>query len=876
MANALHTEPIDPARKIIPINEGWEFRQAGPKYKEFLPVAQFPTNVHLDLIAHNLIPDPYHGKNERDVQWVGEKSWIYRTTFQAESPEADRKAVLVFDGLDTYATVSLNGTEILKTENMFVPERVDISRLLGVDGKNEISITFESTYLKGKKIVENHPEHHWGCWNGDPSRLAVRKAQYHYGWDWGPTLLTCGPWRPINLEVYYARIADLYFTTDVDESLNSAEIIANADIEGLFANWVKFEISLHGSVISTETVLVKEGFATATFVTQNPELWYPARYGRQPLYTLKATAGFDWDDIVTDTTSKRFGLRRAKVVQREVDDAPGSCFFFEINNIPVLCGGSNWIPADNFIPRINASRYRDWVKLAVEGNQAMIRVWGGGIYEEQAFYDTCDEMGVLIWQDFLFGCGNYPAYNEFLESVRREAVANLKILRHHPCIVLWAGNNEDYQYAESEGLDYDPTDTDPQNWLKTSFPARYIYEKLLVDVTKELVPDTYYHYGSPWGGKSTTDATVGDIHQWNVWHGTQEKYQDLDLLSGRFVSEFGMEALPHMKTIDSFLPTDSPDRYAQSSTLSFHNKAAGHSRRLALYLAENIPYTLAPLSQYIYHTQLLQAECVATAYRLWKRQWKGPGKEYCAGALVWQLNDVWPGISWSIADHHLRPKHAYYAIKRELEPLTIGMKRTTHSVPRDKYTRAYMITTHKISFWAVNLSLQPRTVHVHAKAWHIPTTRETLTGILAHDLVLRPNQSTEICEMEVPVLNKDADEESQTVVAAWLIDASVEKGGRWFVRAVNWPEPLRYVHFQQPKDLRIEVSEDGNEDGLVVSADVPVKGLALESPDEAVVFEDNCVDLVPGEKVTVGVKGLKKGDEGKVGIRYLGMKSPPD
>ena len=222
-----------------------------------------------------------------------------------------------------------------------------------------------------------------------------------------------------------------------------------------------------------------------------------------------------------------------------------------------------------------------------------LRAWGGGIFEEQDFYEACDEMGILLWQDFLFACGNYPAHGEFLDLVKREAVENIKLLRHHPCIVIWSGNNEDYQYRETENLDYDPDDQDPENWLRSTFPARYIYEKILVDITKELVPGTYYHFGSPYGGKDTKDPQVGDIHQWNVWHGTQEKYQKFDDLSGRFVSEFGMEAFPNYRTIDSYLPDAKLDidRYPQSSTVDFHNKAAGQEGRLSvMFLAELFPY----------------------------------------------------------------------------------------------------------------------------------------------------------------------------------------------------------------------------------------------------------------------------------------------
>lgn len=856
-------------RNIIPINEGWQFKQVDSEKSTWLPVAQFPTNVHLDLIANNIIPDPFMGKNEIDVQWVGEAVWAYKTTFESPASirrgQRSQKAVLAFDGLDTYATVVLNGKEILKTESMFIRERIDVTKCLKEDGINELEITFDSAYLKGKGIVEKYSDHKWGCWNGDPSRLAVRKAQYHYGWDWGPALMTCGPWRPINLEVYESRISDLYFTTDVPESLETAEIVAKADIEG-DASHVKFDLSLGGEAVATETVKVSGQFATATFKLDKPDLWYPWKYGKQPLYTLTATlVTTNSEAHEVDVQSKRLGLRRAELVQRPIKDQPGLSFFFRINNIPVFCGGSNWIPADSFIPRITPEKYYDWVKLAADGNQTMLRVWAGGIFEEQPFYDACDELGILVWQDFLFGCGNYPAYPGFIDLVKRETEDNIKILRNHPSIVIFAGNNEDYQYQESENLTYDYEDKNPENWLKSDFPARYIYEKILPDACKELVPNTFYHPGSPWGqGKDTHDATVGDIHQWNVWHGTQEKYQNFDKLVGRFVSEFGMEAFPNIKTIDAFLPLgkDDPDRYSQSSTVDFHNKADGHERRIALYLVENMRYAPDPLEQFIYSTQLMQGECLASAYRLWKRQWKGPEREYCSGALVWQINDCWPVTSWSIVDYYLRPKHAFYTVKREMAPISCGITRTETSTPRGKFTRVYITKTHTIEIWGSNLTLDDITADVVVCAWDVETGKETYNKTVKTSYLLPKNQSTEIIAMDVPVKTKNAGGEGRTVVAAYIIE-----NGKQIARYVNWPEPLKYAPLQKPKHLTAELSRDARV--VEISAEVPVKGVALETDDDDVRFDDNLIDIVPGEVVTVGVKGAQKST--KISTRYLGM-----
>lgn len=679
------------------------------------------------------------------------------------------------------------------------------------------------------------------------------------GWDWGPVTLSCGPWRPINLEIYESRIADLYAAITVADSLKSAKVVAHAQVEGR-ASRVRFELALEGDKVAAETVDVTSA-ATATFNVDNPALWYPVRYGKQPLYTLSATL-LD-DDTEVHAVSKKIGIRKVELAQRPLKDQPGKSFFFEVNNIPIFAGGSDWIPADNFIPRISKERYHDWVKLVADGNQFMIRVWGGGIYEEQAFYDACDELGVLVWQDFMFGCGNYPAWPELLKSIEREAKENVKLLRHHPSIVIYAGNNEDYQYAESENLTYDFDNKDAESWLKTDFPARYIYEKILPDVCAELIPSTYYHPGSPWGdGKNTRDATVGDIHQWNVWHGTQEKYQNFDKLGGRFVSEFGMEAFPSVKTIDAYLPLgkDDPDRYPQSSTVDFHNKADGHERRIALYLVENMRYGPDPLEQFVYSTQLMQAECLASAYRLWKREWRGPGREYCGGALVWQINDCWPVTSWAIVDYYLRPKHAYYTVKREMAPISVGMTRREHKHPKDKYTRVYIDVEEKIEIWGSNLTLEELTVDCVVKAWDVETGKETYSQTVASSISLPANASTEIAAFKVPVEKTNAGLEARTVVASYLY-----RDGKQIARYVNWPEPLKYAHLQKPQQLKAELSEDAK--SVALSAEVPVKGVAVETEDDNVKFEDNLIDIVPGEVVTVALKGATR--ETVLTTRYL-------
>jgi beta-mannosidase len=307
----------------------------------------------------------------------------------------------------------------------------------------------------------------------------------------------------------------------------------------------------------------------------------------------------------------------------------------------------------------------------------MLRIWGGGIYEADALYDAADEFGLLVWQDFMFACANYPAYPLYMESVAEEAKQNIRRLRNHPSIVLWTGNNEDYQIVERYGLGYEASNTDVLSWLKTNFPARYFYEHLLPLILKEERVNVPYHPSSPFGNGTSTvlkvDPKIGDVHQWNVWHGTMEPYQRLPGLGGRFVSEFGMEAYPHVYTLKKCI-TREEDRCPGSMTLDFRNKAIGHERRLVAYVAENFRLRY-DLEGFAHLTQVMQADVMSTAYKSWRRQWGSQGKRQCGGVLVWQLNDCWPTISWAVVDYHRVPKPAFYAIKRAMQSITIGVQR---------------------------------------------------------------------------------------------------------------------------------------------------------------------------------------------------------
>ncbi len=786
--------------------------------------ASVPGTVHQALLASKQIPDPFYGRNETLVQWVGESDWLYRCTFERPDVADGDCVVLCFDGLDTFASVWLNGEQILHSDNMFIPYRIDVASQLR-EGTNELLILFESALRLGKEREAEYGK--LAVWNGDASRVYVRKAQYHYGWDWGPTLLTAGPWQPVYLEVYSARIADLYCPVELEANLERARIHVQITCEVSHASRLTalmLSLNLYapdGTKIDEQTLPVTDDVVHATFVLDNPQLWWPRGYGEQPLYRIEAV--LRQQAQVLDRNEKRVGMRHVQLVQRPVHDGNGTTFFFSVNNTPIFCGGANWIPADSFLPAVTPERYRTWLQYAADANMTMLRVWGGGIYENDVFYDICDELGLLVWQDFLFGCGIYPAHEEFQKSVEAEAEAALLRLRHHPSIVLWCGNNEDYSIAQSKGL-YDSSFTG--NFTTTQFPARAIYERLLPEVCARLDPERPYWPGSPYDGSDANSTEQGDTHAWHIWGG-DKPYQDYPETKARFVSEFGMGSLPALSTIEGF--TLPEERYPQSRTIEHHNKSDNGARKLTGYIIDNVRIP-ADLPGYIYATQFIQAEAMGLGIRSWRRHW-GHLDEQTGGALLWQLDDCWPVSSWAIIDYAFRPKPAYYAVKRELAPLVVGLARVNGDFAE---------------VWAVNGLMKPVEARVNVSVW-------TLDGKLVAEEHLKAsldaNQGTELGRMHY-------DEQAHIVSARLLLN------GETVARATLWPEPYKYLTLPDP-EITVERLDAHT---LRVEAKRPAKGVWLTAHD-GVQWSDNMLDLLPNEAQIIKVHGLGNGE---IQVQWLG------
>ncbi|KAI1780808.1 glycoside hydrolase family 2 protein [Hypoxylon cercidicola] len=834
------------------LDHGWTFRQGdSSSVEDWLPVGKVPSQVHMDLLANNRIPDPFIDLNELAVRWIAEKDWIYRVQFKKPTGLAAQESVttdLVFEGLDTFATVRLNGTGILKSDNMFLSHRVDISSLLKDD--NVLEITFDSAMLRGRQLVKEHSyEHTFYVRQTEVSRVPVRKAQYNWGWDWGPILMTAGPWRPVYLEQYIARIDDVWFHWEVSEDLKACSGHVFAKVAGAGSNPVTLLLSLNETNVWEKKCLAdSNGLVTTDFHIDNPELWYPFGYGPQTRYELRATLGS------SDQKSKLIGFRRSELIQEK--DEFGKSFYFRINGLDVFAGGSCWIPADSFLSQIPAKRYHDWMKLMVEGNQHMLRIWGGGIYEDDALFDACDELGVLVWHDFQFACASYPAYPSYLESVEHEARQNLRRLRSHPSIVIWAGNNEDYQVQERYHLDYDfEGDKDPQSWLKSSFPARYTYEYLLPKIMKEEDPFMVYHPSSPWGdGKHTTDNTVGDIHQWNIWHGAMNRYQETHMLSGRFISEFGMEAYPHLETTRGMIK-DPQQLYPGSIMMDFRNKAIDHERRMVTYVAENFQVKY-DLPSYTHLTQVVQAETMHFAYKTWRREWGKPGARKCGGVLVWQLNDCWPTMSWAVIDHYLVKKPAFYAIANALKPLVVGISRIYHEWTAGHSDPTLPFRDTKFDLWVVSSKLKSIQVETTVRFVSIRTGEDVQSPLKLGTTTAQANSTTEILKDHAvvvgdPKLNDTTRPFDLAKYDPYVIHAVVKAGDEVIAMDTSWPQPLKYLDFAN-REVKFKTLSANK---LAVSAIRPVKGVVFEET-RATKLSDNGFDLVPGEDKVVDVTGV--------------------
>ncbi|MEI7483628.1 MAG: glycoside hydrolase family 2 protein [Ignavibacteriota bacterium] len=626
----------------------WSFKNV--KDTKYLP-ATVPGTAHTDLLANGIIEDPFYRDNEKKVQWIEQEDWIYRTEFSVENLESNRD--LVFEGLDTYAQVYLNGQSVLNADNMFMGYRVKgINKYLN-KGNNILEIVFHSPIAIEDSLAKEFYKQTVIKKLPGTGRIFTRKAAYHYGWDWSPRFVTCGIWRNTYMEVYEDnKINNVCINQAFNDDYTKAFLYFNIDL--ITETKYKYEISIVNK--SDNTVQSFPYSKSVSVIIENPKLWWSNGLGKPYLYDFVVV--LKKDSIALDTRSITTGIRKIELIQE--NDSEGKSFYFKLNGVPVFMKGANYIPADNFLPRVTKEKYRALIKTAKETNMNMLRVWGGGVYEDDEFYNQCDENGILVWQDFMFACAMYPWDKEFLMNVWKEATYNVMRLYNHPSIALWCGNNEIDEGWQNWGWQNSYNDKEKHNIWNG---YKKIFNELLPLIFDSPFINAPYISSSPeigWGHKES--MTQGDSHYWGVWWG-MEKFDTLEKKVPRFMSEYGFQGFPDTSTINRF--TDIKDRYLFSDVLKTHQKHPTGYETLTKYM-EMYGLKTSDYNEFMKNTQTLQILCLKTAIEAQRR-----AMPYCMGTLLWQFNDCNPVVSWSLIDYYGMPKPSLEVVKRLYDDILI-------------------------------------------------------------------------------------------------------------------------------------------------------------------------------------------------------------
>ncbi|NLF38736.1 glycoside hydrolase family 2 protein [bacterium] len=633
---------------ILDLNGAWQLRQ---KSSAKAYQAAVPGCVHADLLANKAIPDPFVRDNEEKLLWVGDAEWTYERRFDVPRAFLENTRVLLrCEGLDTLATLRINGRRVASTDNMFRTYEFDVKRLLR-PGANTISITFAPPlpWLKAKQRAYEAMGRCFPGWGSVPfetrlPRGVLRKMACNFGWDWGVVMVTCGIHRPISLVAYdTARLTNVRIGQR--HTAASVAIVVTSTVERVSANalTVRATVRHKRAVVASASAPVRGGSAHVPLKIANPELWWPNGLGAQPLYEVIVEV-LDSTGTVIDRQSKRIGLRTLRLTRNK--DRWGESFCFECNGVPFFAKGANWIPADAVYTRVTPARYRRLVADAAAANMNMLRVWGGGMYEHPAFYNACDELGICIWHDFMFACNHLPLFDkEFIRNACTEAEQQVKSLRHHPSIALWCGNNE----LEMGGV----ADSDPQK-------MRWPEYKALFDVALRKIVNKH-HAGcdywpssphSPYGDRGDhSNPRWGDAHLWAVWHGRQP-FEHYRTCQHRFNSEFGFQSFPEPRTVRSY--TAPCDRNVTTRVMELHQRSHNGNAAIMHYMLDwfRLP---TGLDNTLWASQILQGMAIKYAVEHWRRSMPRG-----MGTLYWQYNDTWPVASWASVDYFGRWKALHY------------------------------------------------------------------------------------------------------------------------------------------------------------------------------------------------------------------------
>lgn len=654
--------------------------------------ASAPGDLYLSLHAAGRLPNPMGDRAEAQCAWVRDREWWYRTDFDARSCAAGQRLILNFEGLDTFAAVWLNGEPLGQTDNMFREWRFDITARLRA-GRNQIAVCFTPPALAITPI-DMPPFPMASSPSAENKRNFMRKAQFGWGWDFAPNLVTTGIWKPVTLTLEAgAVLTEVTFSTDAIGADGSARVTMAAGVDAFGCDGADLTVSFSlrgpdGTPVAQATLTVTDGRCALSLTIEQASLWWTPELGAASLYALNVALSSG------DHRALRVGIRTITLDQSPDPDEPGTRFFrFVLNGVPIFARGVNWVPPSSLVAAIDAPLYRRLLTQAAAANMNMIRVWGGGIYEHDPFYDLCDELGLLVWQDFMFACAPYPEHDRaFADNVRAEAACQVARLRHHACLALWCGNNEN-QAIQGFG----------NSRAGTNEPVlgELYYKHVIPEVLGRLDPATPYRPSSPFGGPGNNQNSMheGDIHDWTVWHGLPTIPDDGPVGEydrspagvaytryaedmGRFISEYGIQSAPVMAAFRRALPADQQTL----GSAGFLNRLKDRPLDKVNAMLVSVTGLPATLEEYVDFTQINQADGLKFGIEHFRRR-----KPHCSGSLIWQFNDCWPGISWSIVDYYGYAKASYYAVKRAYAPVMGSFKTTPTG----------------IELWVVNDTLAP-------------------------------------------------------------------------------------------------------------------------------------------------------------------------
>jgi len=820
-------------RQSIRLDSGWEFRQradsTGAKDSDWHP-AQVPGVVHTDLLRNKLIPDPFYRDNEAKQQWIENADWEYRCTIPAPLVLLEHRNIeLVFEGLDAYSEVWLNGTRILTADNMFREWRIDVKPYLKA-GANSLRVVFPSPIRAAAKIAAADK---WRDKTHTAEKTYIRKAAYEYGWDWGPRFVTSGIWRPVRLEVWdRARISDLHIRQR-DVTAGVAHLVAEAEVTAAADEAAEVSVDYgHGrsTGAAARTVALHAGVNHIDLPIEvgKPDLWYPAGYGAQPIYKFSARVRVG--GRLEDEAAAHTGLR--SIVLRREPDQWGRSFEFVVNGIPVFGKGADVIPFDSFPTRVTTAQYRQVLQSAKDANMNMIRHWGGGYYETQEFYDICDELGIMIWQDFMFGNDWQPGTYAFKQSVAQEAEDQLRRLRNHPSIVLWCGNNE-----TEVGYIWAVKDQTPETRRRMWQDYLTVFSGILARAVERLTPETPYWPSSPSADFEdlSDNNQSGDMHDWSVWHG-RVPFSDYEKHFPRFMTEYGFQSFPEMRTVEEFTTPEDRANIFTPVMLAHQKNNAGNAiihDYLLRYYAEPKDF-----ASFLYVSQVLQAEGIKVGAEHLRRT-----RPRAMGSIYWQLNDCWPVASWSSLDYYGRWKALQYYARRFYNDLLVSPH------VEDGNLAVYVVSD--------------RTA---------PTSGELRVRLMAFDGTVVSDQSQAVqvpplssqTYLQVPNEKLGSDLKHVFAVADLKVDGKIVSSN--------------LLLFALPKEAHLPAAEiassltkAGDSYRLRVSSKVLARSVSISFGDLDTKLSDDYLDLLPGEPVEIRVDSVATADQLRANLKVVSL-----